>query len=486
MDPFQHYMTFGWQEGRRPSAAFDTATYKAVFGLANSNPLTDYLLGQNTDGIPADLSGNPILAGGGALSRLHPTLLGSVHLTLNAGAVSFSAVDSPLDGKTTTGYTIYDFSKSIGDFVVDGSGVLPLQMAFGYGHYELTGTYNQQGGITTIQSNAGHLDVNATVNNGGLLLQTGSGGSTVHLAGTVSLTFSGGAAADEVHGGASNDSLAGGLGTNILDGGSGSDTARWDLTLGLTVDADLVRGTAVDRLGGNGFSDTLISIESLTGGAQNDRLAGDAGANLLVGGDGNDLLIGREGIDNLIGGNGNDVLLGGDGADTLTGGLGNDLLVETARNLTSGSTTSSMSGNDGTDTLVLRFGAVVHPAGEQRISMDGGVGADTYVFDPDGGAWADAMLNFKHADGDRLDFSHLRDLSGGEVTFAYVQQALSVQGQALTLDLTHFHSDTGASLAGQLVFEGLNNAGQLVSNDFVFSNGVDWKQAIPIADLAFA
>ncbi|MFD1612620.1 calcium-binding protein [Sphingomonas tabacisoli] len=486
LDPLEHYLNFGWKEGRNPSATLDTATYLTVFGQSAGNPLVHYLTSERYDGISFDQAGNPVLTGSASLTRLSPTLLGDVHLTLSSGAISFQAADSPLDGKTASGFSTYDLSKSIGEFGISGSGALPAELLFGYGHYNLTGTYNQGGHIATIESAAGHLDMNATVDNGGLLIQTGSGGAIVNLQGTAGLVYSGGAGADVVHAGSNNDSIAGGLGNNVIDGGLGNDLARWDLTPGLSVDADINRGTAVDRSGGNSFSDQLISIESLQGGEGNDRLAGDAGNNLLSGGGGNDLLIGREGADSLLGGDGNDILLGGDGADQLSGGLGNDLLVETASNVTVNGVSSTMSGGGDNDTAVLRFGAVPHPAGEQRIAIDGGVGADTYIFDPDGGTWADAIIRFNHSESDLLDFSHLRDLGNGQLTFTYVSAALSVQGQNLVLDLGQFHSDSGAALSGQIVFDNLNSPSQLSASDMIFTNGLDWKALIPASDLSFA
>jgi Ca2+-binding RTX toxin-like protein len=57
--------------------------------------------------------------------------------------------------------------------------------------------------------------------------------------------------------------------------------------------------------GGSG-SDTLISIENLTGSNYNDRLTGTTGANSLNGGSGNDTLTGGAGKDQLTGGSGND------------------------------------------------------------------------------------------------------------------------------------------------------------------------------------
>ena len=65
----------------------------------------------------------------------------------------------------------------------------------------------------------------------------------------------------------------------------------------------LAAGTATSLQIG---TDTLASIENVTGGSGNDNITGDASGN------------------NLIGGAGNDTLNGGAGADTMAGGTGND------------------------------------------------------------------------------------------------------------------------------------------------------------------
>lgn len=72
------------------------------------------------------------------------------------------------------------------------------------------------------------------------------------------------------------------------------------------------------------------------GGAGNDFLSADQGADLLIGGDGHDTIEGWGGADELQGGYGDDVLDGGSGndllfgqagADTLGGGSGDDRIV---------------------------------------------------------------------------------------------------------------------------------------------------------------
>ena len=73
---------------------------------------------------------------------------------------------------------------------------------------------------------------------------------------------------------------------------------------------------------GGAGTDTLISMENLTGFSINDALSGNTGANTLTGRGGNDTLNGGEGADTMIGGTGNDTLKGGTGKDTLDGGAG--------------------------------------------------------------------------------------------------------------------------------------------------------------------
>jgi Ca2+-binding RTX toxin-like protein len=484
-DPYEHFQLYGWSEGRRPSSQFDIATYTAVFGTGIGNPINHYLTTQRNAGIQFDAGQQPVVTGNGS-NAISPTLLGNVSLLFAGGTINIAAAGSPLSGKTLSNFATYDFSKSIGTFSMSGSGPLPSQLKLGYGSYLLSGAYDLGGAFAAIEAGAGFLTMNATVDNGGLLIQTGTGGSKITLTGNAGLTFNGGAGADEVSGSSNNDSLAGGRGSNILDGGAGADTARWDFTAGLRVDADLVRGTAIDRNGTSAFVDQLISIETLVGGALSDRLAGGSAGDLLAGAEGDDLLVGRGGADTLLGGAGNDVLLGGDGADTLSGGLGDDLLVDTARNATAGAIVSSMDGSDGNDVLVLRFGSAPFAPGEQRTTMDGQAGADTFLFDPDGGTWVDAALNFKKADGDKLDLAAVRTTSGAVLSFADILAASTSDGTDTTISFANFESVGGTGLSGQIVLKGVASTAQLQASDFVFENGYNWKALIPVADLNFA
>jgi Ca2+-binding RTX toxin-like protein len=127
--------------------------------------------------------------------------------------------------------------------------------------------------------------VTVTVNGG-----TASGGDA---AGDILTTL------ENLIGSSNNDTLAGDAGNNILDGALGSDTASFaSTTLGVTA-------TAGASATGQG-SDTLPSIENLTGGTGGDVLNGDANVNVIDGGLGNDTIDGAAGNDTLIGGDGTD------------------------------------------------------------------------------------------------------------------------------------------------------------------------------------
>lgn len=130
---------------------------------------------------------------------------------------------------------------------------------------------------------------------------------------------------DSLVGGSGNDLFFGGSGNDTIKGGGGSDTASYAddsfdqgsaiiTGRGVTVDLSASTGTAIDNWGN---TDTLTSIENVTGSRFNDSMIGNAGDNHLEGLGGNDT---------LNGGAGNDVLFGGAGSDALIGGAGNDIL----------------------------------------------------------------------------------------------------------------------------------------------------------------
>ena len=113
-------------------------------------------------------------------------------------------------------------------------------------------------------------------------------------------------------------------GADRLYGDAGSDTVRYAARTAAVV----VALDAIATDGAAGESDLVTTtVENVTGGAGDDRLAGSPAANRLEGGAGADTLDGAAGKDVQDGGSGDDTLLQGraaDGADVLTGGADAD------------------------------------------------------------------------------------------------------------------------------------------------------------------
>ncbi|AOF91626.1 calcium-binding protein [Sinorhizobium sp. RAC02] len=189
-------------------------------------------------------------------------------------------------------------------------------------------------------------------------------------------TIYAGAGNDKVLGGSGNDLLQGEAGNDVLSGGSGNDK--------------VFGGDGADSLTGESGNDML------EGGAGVDKLSGGAGADKLYGGDGNDILKGDADNDQLFGRLGNDVLEGGAGNDTLNGDSGND----------------SVNGGAGSDKL------------------SGGAGADIFVFKSASDSTVaatgrDIILDFKQADGDRIDLKAIdaNATLGGDQAFKFIGTA---------------------------------------------------------------
>ena len=138
---------------------------------------------------------------------------------------------------------------------------------------------------------------------------------------TAANVMRGGDGNDTLTGGDGNDTLDGGNGNDTLTGGVGSDVADYSLaSSGVTVNLSL---TTAQVTGGAG-TDTLATIEHLTGSGFADTLSGDGNANTVLGGAGNDSVSGLAGNDTIEGNDGDDLLIGGAGADIIRGDAGID------------------------------------------------------------------------------------------------------------------------------------------------------------------
>lgn len=109
------------------------------------------------------------------------------------------------------------------------------------------------------------------------------------------------------------------IGGNLFDGGIGNDTISYRIILedhrGKIVDLDKGYARYTDRISA-GDVDRLAHIENVNCFDGDDRITGNAAANILSAGEGYDVIRGGGGNDRLIGGIDGDRLMGGTGADT--------------------------------------------------------------------------------------------------------------------------------------------------------------------------
>jgi Ca2+-binding RTX toxin-like protein len=156
----------------------------------------------------------------------------------------------------------------------------------------------------------------------------------------------GGAGRDRISGNAGSDTLIGGKGRDffrpgpgddVVLGGAGSDTftlraaprkVRIDLRRGVAVGQGKDRVRSIEKAVGSRFDDVIRGSKAdnhrLVGARGDDLIMGLAGDDRLRGGPGDDILRGGPGDDELDGGPGDDVLIGGPGTDILRGSPGND------------------------------------------------------------------------------------------------------------------------------------------------------------------
>lgn len=197
-----------------------------------------------------------------------------------------------------------------------------------------------------------------------------------------------------------NDTILGGAGNDWIDGGPGIDTASYENSAaGVTVAIKAGAQTT-----GEG-TDTLGSVENLTGSRFGDQLTGNgddnvlgglAGNDVLVGGGGNDTLVGADGNDTSDGGPGNDTLDGGTGTNTAsytstgsavtvnlgtsvaqnTGGAGTDRLLSIT-NVTGSAFNDRLTGNNANNVLLGLGGNDTLTGGPGNDTLDGGPGTDT-------------------------------------------------------------------------------------------------------------
>ena len=255
---------------------------------------------------------------------------------------------------------------------------------------------------------------------------TGDAGDNVILGNIGNDTLDGGAGDDTVDGGAGSDIIKAGAGDDSYVGGTGTDELTYaNDVAGVTVDLDA--GTATD---GTGDTDTIATIENLTGSDFDDDLTGNAGDNIILGGDGDDLMDGGAGHDTLTGGSGIDTAsflnsvagvavnlasfsATGDGNDTLNS-IENVIGSDNNDVISGDGNSNNLRGEDGDDRL---YGAGGNDA------IDGGDGIDEVDYtNAAAGVTVDLINGVTTTDGD-----------GGADTLANIE---NITGSAFNDELT--------------------------------------------------
>lgn len=236
-------------------------------------------------------------------------------------------------------------------------------------------------------------------------------GDVVGNAANNAVTFQMEDAAGKVTGEAGFDSVTGGVASTYDDEGVVFSGATFDVR-----DDGADRGNfKVVQLGTNG-ADTYTAATAdatyINGGAGNDTLTGNGGADFLAGGAGDDVLSGAAGNDILLGGAGNDTFNVTAGTDSVLDLSGSDVLVVSAgataeADVTANFTATATTKNDGTAVLTLADAGLVADlslaTGGNGFTIDGGKGVDTITGTKladviKGGAGADALNGGDGAD----------------------------------------------------------------------------------------
>ena len=276
--------------------------------------------------------------------------------------------------------------------------------------------------------------------------------------------------ADTLSGNALANSFLGGEGGDTIDGGGGEDTASYEfakegvrVTFALTTEQRDFNGTfGFEENNNEAVDDILTDIENIKGSNFNDWLTGDALKNILRGLDGNDRLEGVGDNDELYGGAGDDTLVGDAGDDFLDGGAGTDtaeyqyvgggIRVNLARaeaqidfdgthgftandNDAVGDTLANIEnirGSSFADWLTGDANDNEIRGGNGNDRLEGGAGADTYVFGIDDGT--DTIAD----DGGTIVFDQGTGNAYAGATYNFVRG----QGDAVTLTVRDSSSNT--------------------------------------------
>ncbi|MBN8487012.1 MAG: calcium-binding protein [Burkholderiales bacterium] len=340
----------------------------------------------------------------GTVNSLTLTYMGTVDLDVTVSGLSLDA--ATVQTKVIAGSGLYAYLLS-GDDTIEGGKVLAgydgndrLKVQFRFDGVGITADGGN--GIDTVQFN---LATNASLLSHRAVGVDFGGSAPVTLTNVENLTGSNYA-----------DTLAGDAGNNVLSGGGGIDTASFAAVTTVSVTANLTAGTAT----GQG-SDTLVSIENLTGGQLGDTLTGNAGANRLDGGKGSDTMRGGQGNDTYVVDSSTDVVseAADGGSDTIETGLSWTLSQAFVEHLTLTGSAINGIGNTAANRIAGNAQDNLLDGRSGADTMTGGLGNDRYIIDNAG----DSVVEAKDGGIDTVQSSVSKTLA------AYVEN-LTLTGSA--------------------------------------------------------
>jgi Ca2+-binding RTX toxin-like protein len=298
----------------------------------------------------------------------------------------------------------------------------------------------------------------------------------------------GGPTSDTIAGGPGHDQLIGGDASDSIDGGSGDDkvdNAGFSATVGTSAynGADDLRGgdgndlvsyypmtspltiSVDDQANDPGGDNVHSDVEQVEGGAADDTITGNEGANKLFGSRGTDIISGRGGnddlngdigIDQLSGDAGNDTVNGGSNGDVIDGGAGVDSLV--------GDTSCESAGCGGPDRINARDGE-----GDNVVCRDD---ADTVQADSTDAVAGDCEMVERGGGTDIGEY----DGGGGDGNGPAITGALSGRapriGKALKSGVTLAYScNEACGISGQAVVSGKDAHGLKLAKTVVVARG---------------
>ena len=339
----------------------------------------------------------------------------------------------PVTGSTVTYFGSFDFSN---EEAFLNSHVAGMVQRTSSGALLL----NWQGVSLTvrqIEESSNDEAINALVLNGQDVVSGGNGADILR----------GYAGNDLLRGNGGNDALRGDQGNDTLNGGLGNDTASYaSAVAGVKVNLGVV--IAQNTVGAG--TDTLISIENLTGSNLNDRLTGNTANNIVNGGLGSDTMIGGLGNDTYVRNATGDVVAEGAnaGTDTVQSAVTYTLGANLEKLTLTGNGSINGTGNTLANTLTGNTAKNILNGGAGNDTLNGGAGSDTMI----GGLGNDTYV--RNATGDVV--TELAS-QGTDTVQSAVTYTLGANLENLTLIGAVAINGTGNTLNNELTGNTANN-----------------------------